>query len=712
MRPLRLLPLGAVIALLAPAAAGASTWTVDDDGADCPNAGFSSIQAAVEQAAPWDTVVICDGLYLEQSAPTSGNNSPSQPGSQNGVTITKPLTIRGAGADKVTIRPAPAAGGTLAGTAPFLRDGGGNVVTVARQAGGSSDDNENFVDISGVTIDSPTTYAEAGVAFFNTSGRISNSVIGPLLRASTEAELAERPHGWGVIQANSLQGAEAGVRRQVAVARSVVTGYQSGGILFDDARGPDGDTANSVRSGIVAYGHVVGSRIEGSGPDSLIPQTGVRYHAGHRGTVTDSDIVDNSFTPDPRQSVGLLLTDAHTTTDPSNPTVRGFWAINNRFSGNGYALFNADIANAAVREGAPAQATPGTPGAENWWGCSAGPIVGAASVEPCQGISGTDSTPAESVERGPNRTAMQILPTPPGATTDAAPVGSFAQPVGTAVAGEDSSPVVVAGDDFGVKSVSLAVDGAPVATAGRAPYEFSWTPAAEQVGSTVTLEATITDSADQATVVTTAVLVTAPPASPPPPPVEPPALAAPASTAPPVITGTASVGRRLTCTPGSWTATPTAFSFQWLRDGRVVATGSTYVLKRADTASRIACRVVAANSAGSGVADSVARTVRFAASTTSKRSVRQAGPAIVAVKRSVSRGRVTLGSATCVRAAATRCTITITSRGLSTRRVVRRGRTARLTVRVARPGRLELRIAARDNTGFAGRATAVVRIRA
>src|SRR3954451_13041593 len=167
----------ALIAALAPSSAFASTWTVDDDKADCPNARFASIQAAVEQAAPWDTVVVCPGLSLEQSIPTSGNNSPSQPGSRNGLTITKPLTIKGADANKVTIRPAPALGATLAGSAPFLRDGGGNVVTVARQSLGATDDDENFVDISGVTIESPTTAAEAGLAFFNTSGRLANSRV-------------------------------------------------------------------------------------------------------------------------------------------------------------------------------------------------------------------------------------------------------------------------------------------------------------------------------------------------------------------------------------------------------------------------------------------------------------------------------------------------------------------------------------------------------
>ena len=242
---LRAVVTAAVIAALAPSTAFASTWTVDDDKADCPNAAFTSVQAAVNQAAPWDTVVICPGLYLEQSTPTSGNNSPSQTGSRNGLTITKPLTIKGAGASKVTIRPAPALGASLAGTAPYLRDGGGNVITVSRQSLGASDDNENFLDLSGVTIESPDVAAEAGVAFFNTSGRIANSVIGTIKPTAA--------YGYGLVMTNSLQGAEAGVRRQVTIEKSLVT---TGGVFFDDARGIDGAATTTARSGIVAYGNL------------------------------------------------------------------------------------------------------------------------------------------------------------------------------------------------------------------------------------------------------------------------------------------------------------------------------------------------------------------------------------------------------------------------------------------------------------------------
>src|SRR5262249_6143715 len=50
---------------------------VDDDKAQCPNAGFASIQAAVNAANPGDTIRMCAGTYKEQ------------------VTINKPLHIRG-----------------------------------------------------------------------------------------------------------------------------------------------------------------------------------------------------------------------------------------------------------------------------------------------------------------------------------------------------------------------------------------------------------------------------------------------------------------------------------------------------------------------------------------------------------------------------------------------------------------------------------------
>ena len=52
---------------LGPLGAMAMTWTVDDDGIQCPGA-FTSISAAVFFANPLggDIIIVCDGLYIEQ----------------------------------------------------------------------------------------------------------------------------------------------------------------------------------------------------------------------------------------------------------------------------------------------------------------------------------------------------------------------------------------------------------------------------------------------------------------------------------------------------------------------------------------------------------------------------------------------------------------------------------------------------------------------
>ena len=170
---------------------GANVWTVDDDGVQCPNAEFEHVQEAVEYASPWDTIVVCPGVYYESSTPVNSELNPVlAEGEKDGLTINKPLKIIGAGANKVTIKPATTLT-TLGGATGTLRDGGGNVITVSRQSLGSTEYDEEYVDISGVKIESGSTTAEAGVAFFNASGRIANSEIGTIKAANG--------NGWGVV---------------------------------------------------------------------------------------------------------------------------------------------------------------------------------------------------------------------------------------------------------------------------------------------------------------------------------------------------------------------------------------------------------------------------------------------------------------------------------------------------------------------------------
>jgi hypothetical protein len=82
----------------------------------------------------------------------------------------------------------------------------------------------------------------------------------------------------------------------------------------------------------------------------------------------------------------------------------------------------------------------------------------------------------------------------------------------------------------------------------------------------------------------------------------PPLPQPPAETASPAITGTAKAGKRLTCTTGTWTNSPTHYAYQWLRDGTPVrgATGSTYTVQTGDEGVALTCTVTASNGVGNG----------------------------------------------------------------------------------------------------------------
>jgi hypothetical protein len=82
---------------------------------------------------------------------------------------------------------------------------------------------------------------------------------------------------------------------------------------------------------------------------------------------------------------------------------------------------------------------------------------------------------------------------------------------------------------------------------------------------------------------------------------------APVNTVAPVISGNNAVGQTLTSTTGTWTGSPTGYTYQWLRGVTPIGTNSnTYVLTNADAAnvSNIKCTVTATNGAGSASADS------------------------------------------------------------------------------------------------------------
>ena len=87
-------------------------------------------------------------------------------------------------------------------------------------------------------------------------------------------------------------------------------------------------------------------------------------------------------------------------------------------------------------------------------------------------------------------------------------------------------------------------------------------------------------------------------ATPPPPP-----LSFPVNVSQPLISV---AGLGVTCSPGSWTNSPTTFQYIWLRDDVPIsgATSDTYMLQMADGGTVLECEVKASNAAGSGEAAS------------------------------------------------------------------------------------------------------------
>jgi hypothetical protein len=77
---------------------------------------------------------------------------------------------------------------------------------------------------------------------------------------------------------------------------------------------------------------------------------------------------------------------------------------------------------------------------------------------------------------------------------------------------------------------------------------------------------------------------------------------APVNTARPAITGTPDIGETLTVSTGTWSNTPTSYTYQWKRDGSAIVgeTANTYVIE--SVAGGLSCEVTAINTAGSAVA--------------------------------------------------------------------------------------------------------------
>jgi hypothetical protein len=569
----RVLPiLVGAAALCVPHSAYAATLAVDDDHADCPAAAYSSIQAAVDAAAPNDTVVICPGKYAEGTGAVG----------TNALTISKNLTLKGAGADLVTITPKSTVpvGGRIMETTPDLRNGVGDIIAVD---GTPSQPLE--VHIQGVTVDGwdpagRPVAVEAGILFLDAKGSVERSRVTNIVTSEGNNAYLYAG-GWrgtqpgiGIAQASTALYSPVDGARKLVIDHTRIDKYNKIGVLIDGAQN---DTAPLIRSGTIDWGVITASQIVGrtecieyqgtgncsnvglltTGP--LFGQDGLRVTSGSYATVESSLISQNLVNGDgapARNSTtnnanltlgaGVRYIDAQLTKysgstnlvilsklSHSNITDNAYGAVNVRADGTTAQVGDPDAEQlpdgTIVDDAGPLLKAEGI-----WWGLqdrastNLGPAIAPTTNPqiPENPVNGAEVT--EEVSGGRTSTAVDFYPfrdgnvanpdtgeypvlTAPIPMSDAPPTIQLSAPA-SAARGATVTLTASPADDFGVKRVRFTVGTTTLGTVTLPPYTMTSTiPEDAACGSTRSYAAIATDSLGQTTAATQAVTVTCSP---------------------------------------------------------------------------------------------------------------------------------------------------------------------------------------------------------
>jgi parallel beta-helix repeat protein len=221
---------------------------VDDDKVECPQAGFTHIQAAVDAASPGDEIHICKGIYVEQ------------------VSIHKPLDID---ADNGAIlMPSAMQANTISllTAAPFA-----TAVLVAGTTG---------VSISGLTVDGANNGLSQcapdliGITFQNASGALDHVAVRNFKLSMT---LDGCQSGNGIF----VQSGNGGVSN-VVIDHCTIHDFQKNGITANEE-----GTVAIIRRNVVT----------GLGPTNGAAQNGVQIGFNAEGSILDNIVTNNVWAP-------------------------------------------------------------------------------------------------------------------------------------------------------------------------------------------------------------------------------------------------------------------------------------------------------------------------------------------------------------------------------------------------------------------------------
>jgi hypothetical protein len=506
-------------ALVTAPAASAATLAVDDDRKQCPSAGYTAVQAAIDAAAPGDTVAICPGTYAEGTG-AAGTNA---------LTISKPLTLRGAGADLVRVSPprTNAAGGQIAEASPDIANGVGDILAVVGTPAAPI-----TVNVSGITFDGNGVYVEAGIVFADAQGSVSRSRVTNVV--TTEAAGGYlTPGGWrdaypgyGIAHVSADPGASA--PRALAITSTRIDRYNAAGVWIDGASA-DGSVDTSEVVGRVlcqnfeANGNCSNPGVVTTGP--LFGQDGVHATGLAAATVTNSIVTQNVT-----NGTGAPIRNSATNNDNldeaagirlAGADVAGSLITRNNIVDNGYGVINVDGGGAA--SAAPVAAE------QNWWGLrlqpatpNTGPAVSPLTNPPFPenpvngvadvtlGSTAVDFMPFRSGPQSDPLTGQYPNIQAPLPADDAAPTVALSADRTAVNRGDAVTLTATAADDFGIKKVTFSDGATTLGTDTAPPYTATLAIAADAPCAARTLTATAQDSLGQTNAATTTVTVVGP----------------------------------------------------------------------------------------------------------------------------------------------------------------------------------------------------------
>ena len=240
-----------------------ATLVVDNDRKDCPSAGYIRIRDAIQHAHAGDTIRICAGTYAEGTG---------LPGSSV-LTINKNLTIRGDGADEVTIEPRHVGSNRIAETNPDIRNGKGVIIAILGQK-----TKPVTVDISGVTVDANGVDATAGIVFRDAQGSVNRSHVTGLAidegKNGYQVPGGFRSNNYGIGVAMVTRNKPPKNKPKVQPARTLtldytrIDHYNAVGLLVD---GSTGNYVPTQTTPLVASGSTTGDRHNPDRRPQLVP---------------------------------------------------------------------------------------------------------------------------------------------------------------------------------------------------------------------------------------------------------------------------------------------------------------------------------------------------------------------------------------------------------------------------------------------------------